>query len=212
MTNLLKAAWAIRQAVRRAVSRSVLHKPWSGRRYEQAMADRFAFDIPVAIAVQVARNSSSIVEVGAADGGRILAIKDALPAISATGMDIGTNYGDQRLEGGVTFRRYNPEAITPGSIVFSHGTLSYFSPDEVERLFAAAATLNCSILIFEPALPFKTDRPYGRAGDCWYHPFDAIAAKHGLRDVIRDEQRWKQTGSLKNIEQWQYALFKPSQK
>lgn len=199
------AAWCLRQLTR-CVRQRAPTRSYSQRHFSTLPRD--PFDVPVALAIRAATAFSSVVEIGAASGDRIRAIKSGLPAIEATAMDIGPDYSVRRVVNGIEFRPYAPADFPAGALVLSVGTLVFLSPPELDALLSAAAHRQCSLMIFEPAPPFDITRAITRPSGGWYHPYEQIAAAHGFRDAASNS-RWRHTSSLKNFENWRCAMLAP---
>lgn len=204
--RFLVSVWVLRQLLRQWVTRRAQRIPYTQRSHQRILPG--IIDYPTLAASRLARAFQSIVEIGAAGGGRIVTIKREVPDISAIAMDIADDYKSVRHQDGVTFQTYDPSKFAIGGLVFCVGTLNCMRPDELEKFFSALAERQCWLLMFEPEPPFAHSKTYRRNIDCWYHPYRSIAQRHGLVET-NDAAEWPHTASLKNFENWKPILFKP---
>src|SRR3954469_1953961 len=65
---------------------------WTTAEDVPSRVENFDWDVPTALFATAARKYKCVVEIGAMDGHRIIAIKERLPDIQAFGLDIGKGF------------------------------------------------------------------------------------------------------------------------
>lgn len=207
-SELLSLTIAARNAIRRYLSPAPEIGDWSKRTHQIKQGD--PLDMFTAFAIQAARRSRTVVEIGAADGRRITAIKSVLPEVRAIGLDISINCLEPKTIFGVEFRRFESgaldELVPDGSLILSVGTLACMPTTSVADIFSFVRRQNCRIVFFEPMPWFTVKRSVPRRlNGGWYHPYPAMAAQAGLSSEL--SETWKHLASHKTIERWEYNLL-----
>ena len=158
----------------------------------------------------------SVIEIGTYTGERILALKRLFPDIDAVGLDILTNFKTPQEKDGVLFQFFSDEAFaqefeTP--IVLSRGTLSYFTPEELERFFDTLTAHRLAIAFFEPG-PFfhiekSTVRYKKKNRTAYYHPYDNMLEERGYTLRVDKKKTYNWVRSMYGLEclRFQYATL-----
>ncbi len=168
-------------------------------------------DLPTLFFTRIATEYASIAEIGAGDGRRIIAVKQALPDIEAFGFDLATSYDPPRTVAGVQFARYAPErlrALSDGSLIVCVGTLVCQQPEELRSLLALLRAKQMALAYFEPAPVFRTVRSFRRrVSSGHYHHYDSYLRQAGFQSRL--ERRWPYLGSPE-LERWIYDYAVPA--
>tara|TARA_B100000686_G_scaffold328956_1_gene389595 strand:+ start:763 stop:1437 length:675 start_codon:yes stop_codon:yes gene_type:complete len=158
----------------------------------------------------------SVVEIGSFDGSRIVTLKKMQPNIDAYGLDILKNYRTPFKRLGVSFEMYTPDFFNrelERPLMTSRGTMSYYEPDQLEKMFEVLKKNGVSIAFYEPSPFFHVERPTIRYRKknriARYYPYDDMleAAGYTLTADKRNTYFWAR--SLYGLEclRFQYATI-----
>ena len=210
----LNAALAFRQLVSRSLDRKKIDKDvdMTIAPLEEAPAD----DAATALFLRaiMAGDHKSVIEIGSYDGARIITLKKSLPHIEAFGLDILANYQDLSERSGVSFDLYS-EAFFDRDfdrpLMISRGTMSYYDPDELNRLFDALARRRIAVAFYEPSPFFHVERSTVRYRKqnriARYHPYDDMLEARGYTLSVDKRVTYNWARSLYGLEclRFQYA-------
>lgn len=213
----LNAALAFRQLVTRSLDRKNIDKyvDMTIAPLEETPLD----DAATALFLRAitAGNHRSVIEIGSYDGARIITLKKALPDIDAYGLDILINYQDPTERSGVSFAPYS-EAFFEGDFVrplmISRGTMSYYDPDELNRLFDVLARQSIAVAFYEPSPFFHVEKSTIRYRKqnriARYHPYDDMLEARGYTLSVNKRITYNWARSLYGLECLRFQCATPS--
>jgi hypothetical protein len=168
-------------------------------------------DLPTLFFTRLAAGYASVAELGAGNGRRIIAIKQALPQVKAFGFDLAEAYDPPRAVAGVDFARYSLErlrGVPDGTLVVCVGTLVCCQPAELMELLGLLRSKRMALAYFEPAPVFRTSQSFRRrVSSGHYHHYETDLRRAGFNSRLNG--KWPYLGSPE-LEKWTYDYVVPA--